>query len=192
MHTGELGLLVTYSTGDRPLSSGLALVSWHAVLQEKALVTRGTLGSRLPLVQEVVTEKGPLVTEAHFTFRALRGALPCMCGQMSKEIPLQAEAPPTFLTSEAPPTPSPRAAPLRLWISLSVKFLPGPMWLVLRVARLVLLQVVLLPKAFPTDRAMVLGGLPGGNFLGARETQSFGTLDSSSLGRFPDAVNHWN
>lgn len=52
---------------------------------------------------------------------------------MSKQAPLQAEAPPTFRTPEVP------LSPLRLQVSLFAEFLPGPTRLVLWVAPLVLL-----------------------------------------------------
>lgn len=133
MHTAELGLLtegsVAFPTGGWPLLAGLALVSLHAVLQDKALVTQGTLGRPLPLVQVVVAEKGLLVMEAHVTFRALQWALPCVGGQMSKQIVLRAEAAPTLMTPQVPL--SPRDTPLRLQLSLFAEFLPGPTRLVL-------------------------------------------------------------
>lgn len=141
VHTAKRGLLpegpVAFPTEDWPLLDGLALVSLHAVLQDKALVTQGTLGRALPLVQEVVAEKGPLVMEAHITFRALYRTFPSIGGHMSKQILLWAEAAHTLMTPEV--SLSPRDAPLRLWISLFAEFLPGPMRLVLQVAPVVLL-----------------------------------------------------
>lgn len=88
-------------------------------------------------MQEVVAEKGPLVMEAHVTLRALQRALPCVGGQMSEQILLQVEAAPTLMTPEVPLAP--QDAPLRLPISLFAEFLPGPTWLVLCVAPMVLL-----------------------------------------------------
>lgn len=92
MHTAEPGLLtegpVALSREDWPRPAALALVSLYAGLGEKARVTSGALGRALPRVQEVVAEEAPLVMEAHIAFRALQWALPCVCGQVFKQIPL--------------------------------------------------------------------------------------------------------
>lgn len=93
------------------------------------------------------------------------------------------------MTSEVPQ--SPRGAPLMLQVSMFAQFLPGPMWLVLQVAPLALLYMILLPKAFPTDRARMWGALPGGHLLGAWGTQSSGVWDSFSVGGFPGMVGCW-
>lgn len=93
------------------------------------------------------------------------------------------------MTSEVPL--SPRDAPLMLQVSLFAEFLPGPMRLVLRVAPLVLLYAILLPKAFPTDRARMWGALPGGHLLEAWGTQSSGVRESFSVGGFPGMVGCW-
>lgn len=91
MHTAEPGLLtegpVALSREDWPRPAALALVSLYG-LGEKARVTSGALGRALPLVQKVVAEEAPLVMEAHIAFRALQWALPCVCGQVFKQIPL--------------------------------------------------------------------------------------------------------
>lgn len=86
---------------------------------------------------EPVAEKGLPVRGARLTFRALRRALPRVGSHMSQQIPLQVEAPPTVMAAEAPRTL--RDAPLLLCLSLFAEFLPGPPWLVLQVAPLVLL-----------------------------------------------------
>lgn len=89
MHTAELGLLTeglgAFSAADPPRPAALALGSLPAGLWEEARVMSGALGRPLPLVQKVVAEQGAPVMEAHVTVRALQRALPCVCGQMSKQ-----------------------------------------------------------------------------------------------------------
>lgn len=85
---------------------------------------------------------------------------------------------------------SPRHAPLLLQVSLFTEFLPGPTRLVLRVVPLVLLMI-LLPKAFPTDGARMWGALPGGHLPEAWGTQSSGVWGSFPVGGFPGMVGCW-
>lgn len=125
------------SAGVWPRPAALALGGLRAVVGEEALVTPGALGRPLPLVREVGAQRGLPVVDAHVTVRTRQDALPCMCGQMSQQILLQAEAPPTFEISEA--LLAPRGAPLMLRISVFAQFLPGPARLLLQVASAVLL-----------------------------------------------------
>lgn len=130
-------------------------------------------------MREAVAQKGLLGREARPTLEVPQGALVRMHSQMREQRPLPAEAPPTVRTPEAPGSLS--AAPLWLRISLAAALLPRPPWLVLQVASLVLLQVVLRPKALPTDSARVLGAPTGGGLLPARETQRSGGCWTWSL-----------
>lgn len=118
MHTN------TTSPGGWPLLSLLALGSLCTVRGEAALVAFVVLGRLLPLVPEVVAGKGLRMTEAHFAFRALEWALPCVDSQMSQQILLQAEALPTLRTLEVPLCPG--DIPVLLCISPFVELLPGP------------------------------------------------------------------
>lgn len=102
----------------------LALGSLCTVRGEAALVASVVLGRLLPLVPEVVAEKGLLLTEAHFAFRALEWGLLCMDSHMSQQVLLPMEALPTLRTSEVPLCPG--DIPLLLCISLLVELLPGP------------------------------------------------------------------
>lgn len=101
-----------------------ALGSLRTVRGEAALAALVVLGRLLPVVPQVVAEKGLLMTGAHFASRALEWALLRVDSHMPQQILLQVEALPTLRTPEVSLCPG--DIPLLLRISSFVELLPGP------------------------------------------------------------------